>query len=364
MKLKDLLRAFDEFAPFSLQEDYDNSGIQFGDPLKEVTKGLICIDVTEALVTEAVSHGCDVIISHHPLIFKGIKSLTGNHYTERTLLAAIRNDVCIISVHTNLDCMKNGVSERLAIALGMENLQVLDVRKGLLLKLVTFCPTSHADEVRSAIFKAGAGQIGEYDCCSYNIEGTGTFRAGADANPSVGEIGKIHQEKEIRIETILPAWLQQNVVDAMTQAHPYEEVAYDLLPMLNTFNRIGFGMTGNLKEPLSESDFLSLLKSRLGSECIRHSPLTGKMIHKVSVCGGSGSVLRDKAMASGSDAFVTADVKYHDFFDAQGKILLADVGHYESEQFTKEILYDILTKKFSNFALLFSGQNTNPVSYF
>jgi dinuclear metal center YbgI/SA1388 family protein len=364
MKLKELMQAFDDFAPFALQEDYDNSGIQFGDPSREVTKGLICLDITENVVNEAMSKGCDIIISHHPLLIKGIKKLTGRHYTERALLAAIKNDIALVSVHTNLDSIKHGVNEKLAKIIGLENLQILDPIEGILKKLVTYCPYTHAHQVREAIFKAGAGQIGEYDCCSYNLEGTGTFRAGENADPYVGEKGEIHEEKEIRIETIMPAWMQTAVLEAMVEAHPYEEVAYDIITLSNTYSSAGSGMIGYLKESVSEKDFLSLLKSRLGSGCIRHSQLTGKSIKKVGICGGSGSYLREKAMAAQVDAFVTADVKYHEFFDAQDKILLADVGHYESEQFTKDILYDIVTKKFSNFALLFSGQNTNPVSYF
>jgi dinuclear metal center YbgI/SA1388 family protein len=364
MKLKEILSSFDEFAPFSLQESYDNSGIQYGDASKDVQKGLICLDVTEAIVDEAIAKKCDLIISHHPLIFGGIKKLTGSHYTQRALIKAIKNDIFIVSVHTNIDSVYNGVSERLARKIGLEEMAILDTRKGLLKKLVTFCPTNKAEQVREAIFAAGAGQIGDYDCCSFNLDGHGTFRAGADSNPFVGKKGEIHTEGEVRIETILPSWLQSQVVKAMIDAHPYEEVAYDLYPLDNSFEKTGMGMIGRLKNPVSEEEFLTTLKNVLGTGSIRHSIFTGKPIHSVAVCGGSGSFLRDKAMAAGADAFVTADVRYHEYFDGLGKMLIADVGHYESEQFTKEILYEIVTKKFTNFALLISDQSTNPVRYF
>jgi len=241
---------------------------------------------------------------------------------------------------------------------------VLQPRKGLLKKLVTFCPVDHAEKVREAIFQAGAGQIGEYDCCSFNLEGKGSFRGGDSTNPFVGEKGQIHYEPEVRIETILPDYLENVVLKAMFNAHPYEEVAYDIYPLDNTFDKAGAGITGKLPEQITEKDFLVFVKDQLGIPVIRHSEFTGKKIVKVALCGGSGSFLIDRALSAGADIFITADIKYHDFFDVRGKMLLADVGHYESEQFTKEILYEIVTKKFTNFALLISDQSTNPVRYF
>lgn len=364
MKLADLVKAFEEFASFSLQESYDNSGIQYGQPQRPVHKGLVCVDVTEAIIEEALEKGCDVVISHHPLIFGGIKKLTGNNYTERVLVKAIQKDIAIVSVHTNLDSVFSGVNNILAQKLGLENLALLQERTGLMKKLVTYCPADKAEQVRKAIFKAGAGHIGEYDCCSFNMLGEGSFRAGDNADPYVGEKGELHFEKEVRIETILPAWKQNAVIEALISAHPYEEVAYDMYSLDNSFNKAGVGMTGTLKDALSEEAFLTRLKQVLGCGCIRHSEFTGKQIRKVALCGGSGSFMRDKAIATGADAFVTADIKYHDFFDAEGKILFADVGHYESEQFTKEILHDVVSKKFTNFALLISDRSTNPVRYF
>ena len=364
MKLGEVIKAFEQIAPFSLQDDYDNSGIQFGNPENEIKRGLVCIDITEEIIDEAIEKQCDLVISHHPLIFRGIKKLTGKHYTERALIKAIKHDISLISVHTNLDSVINGVNKKLAEKLGLTDLKVLQPRKGLLKKLVTFCPVDHAEKVREAIFQAGAGQIGEYDCCSFNLEGKGSFRGGDSTNPFVGEKGQIHYEPEVRIETILPDYLENVVLKAMFNAHPYEEVAYDIYPLDNTFDKAGAGITGKLPEQMTEKEFLVFVKDQLGIPVIRHSEFTGKKIVKVALCGGSGSFLIDRALSAGADIFITADIKYHDFFDVRGKMLLADVGHYESEQFTKEILYEIVTKKFTNFALLISDQSTNPVRYF
>ncbi|MFN2394090.1 MAG: Nif3-like dinuclear metal center hexameric protein [Bacteroidales bacterium] len=364
MKLKEIVKVFEQFAPFSLQEDYDNSGIQFGDPEAEVSKGLVCIDITEEILNEAIEKKCDLIISHHPLIFRGLKKLTGSHYTEKVLIEAIKKNISIISVHTNLDSVSDGVNRKLAMKLALKDTRILMSKRGVLKKLVTFCPGDHAEKVRAAVFSAGAGHIGEYDCCSYNLQGTGSFRAGENTDPFVGEKGQIHYEPEVRIETILPAWIEKSVINSMIAAHPYEEVAYDLYPLDNNYANVGAGMIGYLDEPLAEIEFLNHIKDALGVPALRHSNFINRKIKKVAICGGSGSFLRDSAMSAGADAFITADVKYHDFFDVNKKMLLIDAGHYETEQFTKEILYEIVSKKITNFALLISDQSSNPVRYF
>jgi dinuclear metal center YbgI/SA1388 family protein len=364
MLLKELVNEFEKIAPGSLQESYDNSGIQIGNPLNEVRKGLICLDITEAIIDEAKKKDCDLVISHHPLIFSGLKSITGKNYTERIAIQAIKNDISIVSFHTNLDSVKQGVNKIFAEKIGLVKLQILQPRAGLLKKLVVFCPNDQVSKVREAIFKAGAGQIGDYDCCSFNLEGTGTFRGGSLTNPFVGERGVLHTEPEIRIETILPDYLLSNVLKAMLEAHPYEEVAYDIYPLDNVYNQVGMGMIGEFENPVSENEFLQLLKNKLDVPYVRHSEFTGKKISRMALCGGSGSFLKGKALEAGADAFITADIKYHDFFEMESRLLLVDVGHYESEQFTKELLYEILSKKITNFALLISDQNTNPVRYF
>jgi len=364
MKLSDLIEHFEKVAPSSLQESYDNSGLQIGSPTKEVKKGLICLDTTPAVVEEAIANGCDLIITHHPLIFVGLKTITGATASEKVVIEAIKNDIAIYSIHTNLDNVASGINRILGEKLGLANLMILKPAKGLLRKLVTFCPLSEADTVREAIFEAGAGKIGEYDCCSFNIEGKGSFRGSDDSNPFVGRKGEVHFEPEVRIETILPTHLVSRVVDAMIKAHPYEEVAYDLYPLENKFGSVGSGMIGTLKIPLSESDFLNLLKTKLILPSLRHTRLTGNTIKKVAICGGAGSFLLNDALNAKADAFVTADLKYHQFFDAEAKILLVDAGHYETEQFAKELIYDIVSKNFSNFAVSISRVHANPVNYF
>jgi dinuclear metal center YbgI/SA1388 family protein len=363
MKLKEIISAFDEFAPFILQEGYDNSGLQTGSPDTEINGAVLCVDVTEEVINEAIQKGVNLVISHHPLIFSGIKSLTGKTYTERIIISALKNDIAILSVHTNIDNAAEGVSSRICAELGMKDLKVLDPVKNALVKLVFFVPADHAEKVRESIFEAGAGVIGNYDMCSFNTSGDGTFRASENTDPFVGEKGKFHTEKEIRVETIMPASITDRVVTSLIKSHPYEEVAYDLYPLANIYKKAGAGLTGQLPEEMSEMDFLRLLKQKFKAGMIRHTGLTGRKVRKVAVCGGSGSYLLGKAIAAGADVFVSGDFKYHQFFDAEKRILIADIGHYESEQFTKELFYELLIKKYPTFALYLSEVNTNPINY-
>ncbi len=364
MTINELLAHINGFAPFLLQEDYDNSGLLVGEPHRKVSKGLITLDLTEDVLDEAVKNKCDVVISHHPFIFEGLRAITGNKLAERLLVKAIKNNLAIIAVHTNLDIVNTGVNRKMCSLIGLENTRVLSPKKGLLKKLVVFCPTEHADKVRMAIFKAGGGKIGDYDWCSFNIEGKGSFRAGEGANPYVGNVNELHFEEEVRVETIYPVYIEKEIIDAMIEAHPYEEVAYDLYPLDNDYDRVGAGMIGQFDLPLQVKDFLSLLEKKFNTGIIRYSAGSKNEIKSVALCGGSGSFLIDKAIAANADAFITADVKYHMFFEAKEKILLTDIGHYESEQFTKELLYELISKKIINFALQISEINTNPVQYF
>ncbi|HAJ99874.1 MAG TPA: Nif3-like dinuclear metal center hexameric protein [Bacteroidales bacterium] len=364
MLLKDLLNFFEQIAPEMLQEDYDNCGLQIGLPNQEVSKGLICLDITSQVISEARTKGCDLIISHHPLIFKGLKRISDQSDTEIIVREAIQCGIAIVSLHTNFDKVYQGVNLALGQKLGIQNMRILDPQKGSLRKLVTFCPTSHVDAVRRAMFDAGAGKIGDYDSCSFNTEGTGTFKAGMQASPFVGTKHELHFESEVKIESIVPAWLLGNVVKAMIESHPYEEVAYDIYMLENKYPEAGFGMIGELEIPMPEHDFLELIKNSLQIPYLRHSAFCNKNIKKVAICGGSGSFLLPEAMALNAHAFVTAEIKYHQFFEASKKILLVDAGHFETEQFAVDYLYNIVNKKFSNFALLKSGVNTNPVCYF
>lgn len=363
MKLREIADFFNELAPFKLQESYDNSGIQIGSPEKEIKGALLCIDVSEEVLQEAVSNNLNLVISHHPLIFKGLKSFTGRNATERLVEKAIKKDIAVLSVHTNLDSVSGGVNSKICDKLGLVNREILSPLKDELKKLVFFVPEGQADEVREAVFTAGAGGIGNYDKCSFNAGGKGSFRAGYDSNPFVGEKGILHFENEIRVETVFPSYKKSSVISALLNSHPYEEVAYDIYPLENVWDQNGMGMTGYFEEAMEEHDFLNALKKIFNAGCIRYTPLLKKKIKKVAICGGSGSFLLNDAISSGADVFVSGDFKYHQFFEAEGKILIADIGHYESEQFTKELFYESLMKKFPKFALRLSDVITNPINY-
>ncbi len=364
MKLKEITAIIEEEAPLMLQESYDNAGLLLGSGDKDIRKALICLDVTEPVIDEAIDKDCNLIISHHPLIFKAFKTLNVDEPVERILVRAIKHDIAIYAAHTNLDNVIGGVSGFVARKLELTDVQILSPQKGTLRKLVTFCPVDKAEDVRNAIFHAGAGHIGNYDYCSFNLEGSGSFRPGENSNPYIGEEGSLHFEQEIRIETIYPVYRETAIINAMIEAHPYEEVAYDLYSLNNLINMVGSGVIGSLREGIKENDFLEKIKDVFNIPCIRHSALTGRKIKKVALCGGSGSFLINVAKKAGADAFLTGDINYHSFFEADGRVLLADIGHFESEIFTKELLHDILFKKIPTFAVLISEQQTNAVHYF
>src|SRR5690554_2494159 len=363
MRVKDIIQVIEQLAPLPLQEEYDNSGLQVGDPNREVTGALLAIDVTENVMEEAISLGCNLVISHHPLAFRPFRSLTGKNYVERCMMKAIKHDIAVYAAHTNLDNAWDGVNFKLAEMLELQNVKILEPRKQALLKFVTTAPVQHAESVRQALFDAGAGHIGNYDSCSYNITGKGSFRGGDHSKPYVGEKGVLHFEPETRIETIFPNYLEGRVINALLEAHPYEEVAYDIYPLKNSWDRVGFGVVGVLPEAMLTEEFLLYLKEVCKAGVIRHTAITTKEIRKVALCGGSGSFLLKDAIRVGADIFISGDFKYHQFFEAENKIIIADIGHYESEQFTKEVFCEILTKKFHNFALHLSQVNSNPIKY-
>ncbi|KRP09019.1 MAG: NGG1p interacting factor NIF3 [Sphingobacteriales bacterium BACL12 MAG-120802-bin5] len=355
------------YAPFSLQEDYDNAGLLTGAPETPITGILITLDTTEAVIDEAIAKNCNLVVSHHPVIFGGLRQLNGKHWVERTVIKAIQHNIGILAAHTNLDNVIHGVNGRIAAQLGLDVSSVLRPMPGILHKLTTFVPEQYAEQVRQALFSAGGGAIGAYDNCSFNISGTGTFRPGPGTNPFTGEVGVEHSEKEVRIEIIFEKWKQAALLQALLEAHPYEEVAYDIYPLLNTSRDIGAGILGTLASPCSEHEFLQRVKERMKTGVIRHTAGSGKPVRKVAICGGAGSFLLQDAMRAGADCFLTADVKYHDFFEAENKILFADIGHYESEQYTAALIKDIINQKIANFAPAFPvyiGEGTNPVKYF
>ncbi len=363
MKIKEVISYLETIAPPIYQESYDNAGLIIGHPDTELKGVLFCLDSTEAVVDEAIQKGCNLIIAHHPIVFSGLKRFNWQNYIERTVMKAIKYDVCIYAAHTNLDNVRHGVNAKISEMLGLVNTQILAPKKQLLQKLYTFVPTAHSDLVRNALFSAGAGQVGNYDEASFNIVGAGTFRPGADATPFVGAAGKRHYDAEVKIEVVFPKHLQSKVVSMLLKNHPYEEPAYDIITIENANPEIGSGMVGELEEPMKEKVFLKFVKETMNTPVIRHTALLNRKIKKVAVCGGSGSQFLGKAMASGADIFITADYKYHQFFDANGKIVIADIGHFESEQFTIDLFYEFISKKFSNFALHKTEVNTNPVKY-
>ncbi|HLP04677.1 MAG TPA: Nif3-like dinuclear metal center hexameric protein [Paludibacter sp.] len=363
MNVKSICDLIEEIAPLPLQESYDNAGLLVGDPQMEVTSVLVCIDVTEEVMDEAICKGCNLIVSHHPLIFTGLKQLTGKNEVQRCVIKAVRNNVAVYAAHTNLDNVPEGVSGRMASLIGLKNMRVLQPLENKLLKLVTFVPQLHSYTVREALFQAGAGHIGNYDSCSFNAEGTGTFRANELANPFVGEIDKLHSEPELRIEVVLPDHLKQDVVAALLKVHPYEEPAYDLIPLANSWQTAGAGIVGELEEPEDELAFLNRVKTVFSLPLIRHTALTNKRIKRVALCGGAGSSFLADALKAKADIYISGDFKYHEFFNAGNKILIADIGHFESEQFTKDIFYEIITKKMPTFAVQISETKTNPINY-
>jgi len=363
MKIANIISFFESKAHPSLQEQYDNAGLITGNAGWECS-GIICsLDVTEEVIQEAIEKKCNLIVAHHPIIFSGLKKINGKNYVEKTIIAAIKNDIAIYAIHTNLDNIIGGVSGKMAAMLGLKNSTALSTKENTLKKLSTFVPLDKAAQVRNALFAAGAGHIGNYSEASFNTEGTGTFKAGPGANPFVGEKGIQHQEKEIKIEVIFPYYLESGVLAALVAAHPYEEVAYDVVSLSNANQNIGSGVIGYLENPMEEKQFLEKLKEVFRVPVVRHTVLLGKPITKVALCGGAGSFLISKALAAGADVYITADIKYHEFFDANNRMLLADIGHYESEQFTINLLQEILEQKFPTFAVLKTAVKTNPVYY-
>jgi len=361
--IKDVTDYLESLAPRSLQEDYDNSGLLTGhgrDPVKGI---LVTLDCTENVVEEAIRGGCNLIIAHHPILFKGLKKLTGQTYVERVIIKAIKTDIAIYAIHTNLDNVIGGVNKKIADKLGLKNLSILLPKRNTLSKLVAFIPRENAEVVIADMHAAGAGNIGNYKNCSFRVMGEGTFMPTGDAQPYQGEINKSERTDEVRVEVILPSHCEANVLTAMRKNHPYEEVAYYLSRLENINQEAGAGIIGELDIEEDPAAFLNRLKIKMQVTTIRHTALPSKKIKRVAVCGGAGSFLLSTAIARGADVFVSADFKYHEFFDADQKIIVADIGHYESEQFTKELIYEFLKEKFHTFAIIFSETVTNPISY-
>ena len=363
MTVKSICELIEEVAPLALQESYDNAGLLVGDSQMEVSSALVCIDITETVIEEAIQKNCNLIISHHPLIFSGLKRLVGQNEVQRCVQKAIKHDIAIYAAHTNLDNVLTGVSGKMAEKIGLKKLRILQPKQNALLKLITYVPKIHTFAVREALFQVGAGQIGNYDSCSFNADGTGTFRANENANPFVGKTDELHSEPETRIEVILPEYLKFKVLEALLKTHPYEEPAYDFISLENDWNQVGAGIVGELETAEDELVFLNRIKSIFNVSSIRHTNFLNKKIKSVALCGGSGSSFLVDAISAGADVYISGDFKYHEFFEAENRILIADIGHFESEQFTKDIFFEIISKKMPTFAVQISDSKTNPINY-
>ncbi|MDB5258184.1 MAG: Nif3-like dinuclear metal center hexameric protein [Chitinophagaceae bacterium] len=364
MRIKDVIQQLEQWAPKAFQESYDNCGIQTGNANTELTGVLISLDVTEKVLDEAIQRQCNLIVSHHPLLFKGVKSITGKNDMERCLIKAIKHDITLYAIHTNLDHVSNGVNYKICQLLDLQDLRTLVPKTGLLSKLITYVPIEDKETVLTALFEAGAGEIGNYSSCAFRTDGVGSFKPNLLAHPVIGKANKLEQVAETKIETIFPTHLQSSILAALKKVHPYEEVAFDIFALQNDWDFIGAGMYGSLDKPMTINEFNAYLKQKMNLTTFKFTSSFQGKIEKVAVCGGSGSFLLKNALGVGAQAFVTADFKYHEFFDAEDKILVADIGHYESEVYTKDLIYDYLKEKFSNIAVLISEINTNPIHYY
>ncbi|MBB3696369.1 Nif3-like dinuclear metal center hexameric protein [Flammeovirga yaeyamensis] len=364
MKIKEIVKSLEQLAPPVYQESYDNSGLLTGSGNEEVKGILVTLDCVEDIVDEAINTGCNLIVAHHPLIFGGLKRLNGKNYVERTVIKAIKNDIAIYAIHTNLDNMNNGVSAKICSLLGLENLKILAPKKDTLFKLTSYVPIEATQKVLEALGNAGAGQIGNYSNCSYQTKGIGSFLGNSNTNPSVGQANQLEEVEENKIEVQFPIHLKGSVLNALHSSHPYEEVAYHITKLENVNTTVGSGMYGTYTEGIPADIFLSKLKDTFKVGAIRHTKVVNKTIKKVAVCGGAGSFLLGNAKGVKADVFITGDFKYHEFFDAEDQIMIADIGHYESEQFTSELLIDYIKEQFDEIKVIKTSNNTNPVHYF
>lgn len=362
MKVKDITGAIEAVAPLYLQESFDNAGMQVGDPESEVTGVLLCTDVREPIIAEAMERGANLVISHHPLLFRPLKKIAGRTYQERIVAQAIKHGISIYCAHTNMDCAPGGVNFKMAQKLGLRNVRILVPQQGTLRKLAVFVPTAQAAQVEQAMFNAGAGRLGDYDSCSYRVAGEGRYRALPGANPFAGEVGEHHVEPEVRVEVLVRKALMGRVVQAMLQAHPYEEPAFDIIPLDNGDAYAGLGAIGDI-EPEDATTFLQRVKRTFECKSLRYSGNTARQVSRIALCGGAGSEFAAAAMAQGADVYITGDMKYHEFQGNEDRIILADIGHYEGEHFTKEIFLDIIQKKNPNFAVAYARNEENQVKY-
>jgi dinuclear metal center YbgI/SA1388 family protein len=364
MKIKEIISCLEKFAPPSLQEDYDNSGLLIGNPDQEISAILTTLDVTEDIIDEAIELKINLIVAHHPIIFSGLKKINGKNYVERIIIKAIQHSIAIYACHTNADNVYEGVNKKIADKLGLNQLNILCPKSNQLMKLVTFVPIDATIKVQEALFAAGAGNIGNYSECSFTVNGEGSFKPNEKSNPFLGEKHKLEKVNENRLEVIFEAHLQQQIMRALHTSHPYEEVAHYLHVLENDYRQIGSGMIGEFEAPMSWEDFFNKVKSVFSVPTIKHTRKITEHVKKIALCGGSGSFLLKHAIQQKADVFLSADFTYHKFFDAENKIVICDIGHFETEQFTPELFYEVIKENFPNFAVHLSKINTNPINYF
>ncbi|MEM9077935.1 MAG: Nif3-like dinuclear metal center hexameric protein [Bacteroidota bacterium] len=363
MRIKEVAQVLEDLAPLAHAEDFDNVGLLVGNPEDEVNGILVTLDTLENVVDEAIEKELNLIVSFHPIVFKGLKRFTGANYVERVVMKAIANNIAIYSIHTALDNSPLGVNAKICEVLGIKNPRILIPKKGTLKKLTTYVPEKDANALKSVLFEAGAGSIGKYSHCSFSAEGLGSFKAEVGSNPTLGEVGKTHYEKEVQVNVVFSFEKKHQIIKTLLKNHPYEEVAYEIYAMDNANSHLGMGMVGTLEKEMNEDQFLLHVKQKMNVPVVRHSQFLNKKVKKVAVLGGSGAFAINAAKKAGADVFLTADLKYHQFFEAENRIVLADIGHFESEQFTKDLLVDYLKKKIPNFAVALSESITNPIKY-
>lgn len=363
MKINEIISILEEMAPLEYAEDFDNVGLLVGDKTVEITGVLVCHDALESVIDEAIQKKCNLVVSFHPILFNSINKITGKNYVERSVLKAIKNDIAIYAVHTALDNHKEGVNKLICNALGLVNTKILIPKTNYLRKLVTYTVPENVEKVRKSLFEAGAGTIGNYENCSFNSIGMGTYMGNEQSNPVIGKRYELVETTEVKIEVIFEKHLENKILRTLFKNHIYEEVAYEVYDLQNKIQNIGLGMIGELPKEMTESVFLLFVKEKMLAEGIRHTNFLNKPIKKVAVLGGSGSFAIKNTIQAGADVFLTADLKYHNFYEAENQLLLADIGHFESERFTKKYIVDFLRKKIPNFAVVLSETNTNPVKY-
>ena len=364
----EIIKYLEDWAPKGIAWEKDNVGLQVGDPKIKIRNIILSLDLNEEVVDSAIKENCNLIITHHPLLFYPLKDLDFSKSKKAIMIEKmIKNDITLYSAHTNLDFTKHGVSYQLAKRLSLRNIKFLKNLSNNQVKLSVFVPLAHLDKVSDAIYQAGGGIIGEYSNCSFRTSGKGTFSGSVQSNPSIGKKGVVETVEEVKLEVLVDQWKLSHVISSIKIAHPYEEIAYDVYPLLKENVNYGIGAIGELNKQMIPGEFLKLVSSKLNVPAFRYTKNGRKKIKTVAVCGGSCSELIDEAMKQKADAFITADLKYHSFQDAEGNILLIDAGHYETEvpvlDEIKHRLEKLLIKNKKIRVLKFRG-STNPVVFY